>query len=181
MRNSGIKAADIMTKEVVIVHSHMTVSEAATLMNRFRIGGLPVIEEGKLAGIITERDIMEQVVAQNKIASKTTIKEIMTSPPKVFATENEDMNLIVAKMTRYGVTRMPIVDDANRLRGIVTNKDVLHNCSEYMENLLEQAKIKGIKEEEYTAFGHCELCGDSTHLLFKKGQFVCDNCSIKLK
>ncbi|MBD3263124.1 CBS domain-containing protein [Candidatus Woesearchaeota archaeon] len=180
MTNSGIKAHEIMTKEVVIAHPHMTVSEAAKLMNSFRIGGLPVIENGKLAGIITERDIMEELVAKDKNASETTVKKIMTSPPKIYGTENEDMNSIVKKMTDHNVTRMPIIDSANRLRGIITNKDVLHNCTEYFDVLLEQAKIKGIKEEDYTAFGHCETCGDSTHLVFKDGRFVCDDCFDKL-
>lgn len=177
MIDSGIKATDIMTKEVVIASPEMTVVEAAKLMNRFRIGGLPVLERGALIGILTERDIMRGIVEPNKRAGEMLVRDVMTSPPKIYGLEHEDMNSIVRKMTEFNTTRMPIVDSANRLRGMVTNKDILQNCSEYMDTLLEQAKIKGMKENEYTAYGHCELCGESTHLLFDKGKFVCDNCS----
>lgn len=177
MAGSGIKAVDIMTKEVVIAHGDMTVSEAAKLMNKFRIGGLPVLEEGKLIGMFTERDIMEGVVAPNKLPGEMKVKDVMTSPPKIYTTENEDMSSVARKMAEFNVTRMPVVDSANRLRGIVTNKDVLQNAGEFIDILLEQAQIKGMKEEEYTAFGHCELCGDSSHLTFKKNKFICDSCS----
>jgi len=180
MANSGIKAADIMTKEVVIAHPDMTIVEAAKLMNRFRIGGLPVLKDGKLHGIVTERDIMRAVVEPNKLPSAVTVKEIMTSPPNICGREDEDMNSIVQKMASYNVTRIPIVDESNRLRGIVTNKDVLKSSSEFIDVLLEQAKIKGVRED-YTAFGKCELCGESAHLLFHKGKFVCDNCIKALK
>jgi len=176
MINSGIKASDIMTKEVVIAHPNMTIVEVAKLMNRFRIGGIPVLEDGKLVGMVTERDIMRGVVEPNKLPGKITVNDIMTSPPKVYCTENEDMNFVVRKMVDSNVTRIPIVDSANRLRGIVTNKDVLQNSSEYIDTLLEQAKIKGMKGDDYTAYGHCELCGDSTHLVFDKGRFICDSC-----
>jgi len=177
MVSSGIKAADIMTKEVVIAHSDMTISEAAKLMNRFRIGGLPVLEEGKLIGMLTERDIMKGVVEPNKLPREIKVKDVMTSPPKSYITEGEDMSSVARKMSEFGVTRLPVVDSVNRLRGIITNKDILQNCGEFIDILLEQAQIKGMKED-YTAFGHCELCGDSAHLSFKKNKFICDNCSI---
>jgi CBS domain-containing protein len=179
---SDIKAIDIMTGEVVIARPDMTVAEAARLMNVFRIGGLPVVEGGKLTGMLTERDIMKHVVATNKKASEILVSDVMTTPPKAVGTLDEDLSSLAEKITKFDVTRIPIIDDDGKLVGIVTNKDVLNNAKDYLEVLLEQAKIKGSLRADYSAYGKCELCGEASHLMFKDNRFVCDNClKIKLK
>ncbi|MEM2874334.1 MAG: CBS domain-containing protein [Candidatus Nanoarchaeia archaeon] len=177
---SGIKAIDIMTGEVVIARADMTIAEAARLMNIFRIGGLPVVEQGKLVGMLTERDIMRGVVAANKRPADVLVADIMTSPPKVTATIDEDLSVLAEKIAKFDVTRIPIVDKEGHVVGIVTNRDVVMNSKEYLEILLEQAKVKGRLSEDYAAYGKCELCQQASHLFFKKNRFVCDNCS-KLK
>ncbi|MFH0868701.1 MAG: CBS domain-containing protein [archaeon] len=179
METSGIKVKEIMTGEVVIVRPDMTITEVARLMNSFRIGGLPVIEHGKLIGMLTERDIMSRVVATNQKASEMTVSQVMTSPPKVVGNLDEDIKSIAGKISRYDVTRIPIVDKENRLVGIVTNKDVLRNSHELLDVLMEQARVKGqlTDDESHTAFGKCELCGQSAHLQFINSSFVCDACT----
>ncbi len=179
---SDIKAIDIMTGEVVIARPDMTIAEAARLMNIFRIGGLPVVEDGKLAGMLTERDIMKKVVAANKRASEITVAEVMIAPPKVIGTVDEDLSSLAEKISKKDVSRIPIVDKEGRVVGMVTNRDVVKCSTEYMEILLEQAKIKGDLKTDYSAYGKCELCGEASHLMFKDNRFVCDNClKIKLK
>jgi len=176
MTDSGIRAIDIMTTEIVIAYPDMNIVEVSELMNRFRIGGLPVVEEGRLIGIVTERDIMRRVIAKNLQPSLTLVRGVMTSPPVAIANVHDDLSLLAEKMSKYDVTRLPVIDHKGRLVGIVTNRDVLQNSSEYMETLLEQAKIKGELKEEKTAFGKCELCGDNTHLYLKKEKFLCEDC-----
>ena len=175
MASSGIKASDIMNRNLVIASPDLTISELAQLLNKFRIGGAPVVEEGRLVGVITERDLMTRVIAVDKQPSQTFVKDVMTSPPTVFAEESEDMNSIAYKMAKHDVTRMPIVNSENDVVGIVTNRDILKNSSELIDVLIEQARIKGFSKE-HNAFGKCESCGDSTNLSFKKGSFLCDVC-----
>ena len=177
---SGIKAVDIMTTEVVIARPDMVVSEAAQLMNTFRIGGLPVVMRGILVGMLTERDIMKGVVAANKRSSEVLVADVMTTPPKVTATLDEDLSSLAEKIAKFDVTRIPIIDRNNRVVGIVTNRDVVTNSKEFLEILLEQTKVKGELDEDYAAYGKCELCQQASHLFFKDNRFVCDNCS-KLK
>lgn len=177
---SGIKAIDIMTGEVIIARTDMTISETARLMNTFRIGGLPVVAEGKLVGMITERDIMERVVAANKLAKDVKVDEVMTSPPRVTGAVDEDLSSLASKITKFDVTRIPIIDNDGNLVGIVTNRDVLANSSEFLEVLLEQTRIKGQLKDDYSAFGKCEVCQQASHLYFKEGKFICDSC-IKLQ
>ena len=73
-----------MTKKVVTIESHRTILEAARIMNEKTIEGLPVIEGGKVVGIVTERDILRRVVAKNLDPSQVLIKEVMSQ---------EEMNL----------------------------------------------------------------------------------------
>jgi len=178
MGTSGIKVKEIMTGEVVIARPDMSIAEIARLMNSFRIGGLPVIEHGKLIGMLTERDIMNRVVAANLKPSDMKVSQVMTSPPKVVGNLDEDIKSIAGKIAKFDVTRIPIVDAENKLVGIVTNRDVLRNSHELLDVLLEQAKIKGqlTEDESHTAFGKCELCGQSSHLQFINSSFVCDAC-----
>lgn len=178
--DSDIKAIDIMTSEVVLARPDMTVAEAARLMNIFRIGGLPIVEDAKLIGMLTERDIMKNVVATNKKASEVLVSAVMTCPPKVFGTLDEPLSSLAQKISKFDVTRIPIVDNEGKVVGIVTNRDVIKYSTEYLETLIEQAKIKGELKQDYSAFGKCELCGQPSHLLFKDSRFVCDNCG-KLK
>ncbi|MEM2954760.1 MAG: CBS domain-containing protein [Candidatus Nanoarchaeia archaeon] len=178
--NTSIKAKDIMTKEVIIAKPNTKIDEVAKLMNIFRIGGVPVVLNKKVVGMITERDIMKHVVALNKRPSEMQVSDIMTSPPKVIGYEDEDLSSLAEKMVRYDVTRIPILDKSENIVGIVTNRDILKNSSEFLDILLEQAKIKGDLNSDYVAFGKCEICRQAAHLFFKNNRFICENCA-KLK
>ena len=78
---SGINVGEIMNVRVATVTPDTTIKEVAKLANKYRIGGLPVINKNrKLVGIVTERDVMRKVVALNKKPSVVKVKEIMADP-----------------------------------------------------------------------------------------------------
>lgn len=180
MARSGLKASDIMTKEVVIAHPDMTLVEAAKLMNKFRIGGLPVVDGGKLIGALTERTIMQRAIEADKQPSTVFVKDIML-PVKVIVGPDEDVWTIAEHMAKRDVSRVFVCEGGKkdgRLIGIVTNRDVLKYSHEAVDLLVEQARIKGPQlHESHTAFGKCEDCGDHTHLVFQENKFVCDECA----
>jgi len=180
MARSGLKASDIMTKEVVIAHPDMTLVEAAKLMNKFRIGGLPVVNEGRLVGALTERTIMQKVVEADARASEVFVKNVML-PVKVIVGPGEDCNRIAELMAQRDVSRVFVCEGGKKegkLIGIVTNRDVIKYSHETIDLLMEQSRLKGPQlSDHYTAFGKCEACGDSTHLIFQDSKFVCDNCA----
>ena len=177
---SDLRASDIMTKEVVIAHPEMNLAEVAKLMNKFRIGGLPVVDSGKLIGAITERTIMQKVVEANVRASDVSVASIM-QPPKVIVGQGEDCQRIAELMSQRDVSRVFVCEGGKKdgkLLGIVTNRDVLKYSHETVDILIEQARIKGPQlSDHYTAFGKCESCGDHTHLVFQDSKFICDNCA----
>lgn len=176
---TGISAADIMSSNVITAASDMTLVEAAKVMNKYRLGGLPVLKNNKLVGIITERCIMKRVIAKNKLPGKVRVKEIMVPKTKLIIGEkHEDIDSIAQKMARHDLTRIPILAD-DKLVGIITNRDILQHSSEHINILLEQARIKGPKDKgpHYPlAHGKCEKCGASGNLAYNAGEFLCELC-----
>ncbi len=177
---TGLKADDIMTPHVVTTTPNQTIVEAADIMNKFRIGGLPVIATGnKLKGIITERIIMKHVIAANKKPGEVKVKDIMI-PLKDLVTgeEKDDVEEIAKKMFKYDISRVPIVKKG-KLMGIVTNKDVIEHSQDMISLLMEQARIKGpfdALKAGPVAFGKCEGCGQAGDLTLIQNKFLCDEC-----
>lgn len=180
---SGIDVGEIMNVKVVTVTADTTIEKVARLANKYRIGGLPVIDKNrKLVGIVTERDVMRKVVALNKKPASVKVKDIMTSPPEMFvAKPNDDMNWVAKQMAKHDITRVPIVTDNGMLVGVVTNKDMMENCPRLIDVLLEQAKVKGPDDVDPIAIGPCDRCGNKGSLSYKEGEFLCEECISKLK
>jgi len=113
----------IMKSPVVTIDSESSVTEVAKAMAKNHIGGLVVTIEGKPAAMVTERDILEKVVATGADASRIPVKRIMSKP---LITVKGNLSIIEAimLMRRKKVRRLPILEDG-RLIGIVTERDLL--------------------------------------------------------
>lgn len=168
-----------MTAKVITATPDMTLVEAAKLMNKYRIGGLPVVRGGELAGIITERDIMQKAVAQDKRPAGVKVKELMVKKDKLVTNGKfDDIGLIAQNIAKHDLTRIPILHEG-KLVGIVTNRDVLKHSTEHMAILLEQARIKGpgdIGPHYPLAHGKCDRCGAAGNLTFRDSEFLCELC-----
>jgi IMP dehydrogenase len=108
---------------VVAVASTDTVLAAAHLMNERGIGGVVVLEGGRLTGIFTERDVMRRVVAERRDPETTTVGEVMTSPV-LTVTPETTMDEVRQLITERRIRHLPVVGDAG-LAGVVTIGDVL--------------------------------------------------------
>ncbi len=174
---TGIRAIDIMTSKVISAHPDMALIEAGKLMNKYRIGGLPVVKNDKLVGIITERNIMRSVIARDKKPGKVKIKDIMIKKSKLITGDKfDDIDLVAKKMTKHDITRIPVLDNG-RLVGIITNRDVIKHSNEYLSVLLEQARIKGPADSRMPlAHGKCDRCGAKGHLIAKENELLCEFC-----
>ncbi len=96
-----------------------TVSSALTLMNRFSIGGIPVIDESnRLVGIVTNRDLRFNPDLLAKIGDVMTREGLITTPMGTTLEEAENI------LQRYRIEKLPVVDDAGLLRGLITFKDI---------------------------------------------------------
>ncbi|MGC9005798.1 MAG: cyclic nucleotide-binding/CBS domain-containing protein, partial [Candidatus Micrarchaeia archaeon] len=84
---SGIKVGEVMRKTVVTTSVNSTITEAASLMKKHNIGSVIALDNRKAVGILTERDIVRNVVAESKTPSKVKISEAMSRPLRVITPE----------------------------------------------------------------------------------------------
>jgi CBS domain-containing protein len=118
-----MKVKDIMTTDVKTVSSKSTIQDAARIMAANSIGCLIVVDKAMLAGIITERDIMRDVVSQDKTPSKTLVKSVMRKEVVVIEPDAEIEDAAEA-MTEKQVKRLPVVKDSH-LVGIISSVDIV--------------------------------------------------------
>jgi CBS domain-containing protein len=100
-----------------------TVFEAAVRMNEKKIGALLVLDQARLVGIITERDILQRVVAQRRDAAETLVDDVMTSE---IACCQSDTSLDEARgvMKNRRIRHLPVVDAEDRLLGLISIGDL---------------------------------------------------------
>jgi CBS domain-containing protein len=117
-----MKLRDLMNKNVISIDAEATVKEAAGVMAQHEIGSLVVMEQGKPAGIVTERDLLSRVVALGRNVEATKVKMIMSKP---LICEGPDMEAIEAArfMVSKNIKKLPITQDG-RLIGIMTLTDL---------------------------------------------------------
>jgi CBS domain-containing protein len=113
----------VKDRRVCSIEADSTVLEAARYMLEQRIGALPVLRDGQLVGIFSERDIMNRVVAVGRLPGSTKIAEVMTANPKAVDV-NETVENCLYLMREFGFRHLPIVD-GKELKGLVSSRDIL--------------------------------------------------------
>jgi len=116
-----------------------TVLEAARFMMEHNVGALPVLRDGQLAGIVSERDIMNRVVAVGRTPGTTEIAEVMTANPRAVDAE-ESIEECLFIMREFGFRHLPIVEGASKqLKGMVSLRDILMRQAAEMERQSRRA------------------------------------------
>jgi CBS domain-containing protein len=118
----GKSIKDVMTSEVRACEPSATVVDAAKIMALEDVGPVPVIEDGRLTGIVTDRDITVRVVAEDRDPSSTTIGEI-ASTKLVTVSPDDDLETALKLLAENQVRRIPVVE-GDRLVGIVAQADI---------------------------------------------------------
>ncbi len=122
---SRIKCREIMTKNLSSATRDTSLQEVANILRKGDIGILPIVEKetNKLAGLVTDRDIVVRAVADGKSVTETNVGEVMTT--KLFTAKPDDFAFeAIRTMGDQQVRRVPIVDDKGVLQGIVSMADI---------------------------------------------------------
>ena len=119
-----MKLKDIMNRDVEFITGQATLCMAAERMKHRKIGALPVIENGKLSGIITDRDIVVRALALHKNPLQERVHEFMTAAV-IHSYEDQDVKDAVQVMAEHHFRRLPVLSRAGTLVGIVTRSDLL--------------------------------------------------------
>lgn len=125
-----MKVEDIMTREVQCCGPDTNLATAAKMMWDNDCGALPVLNvEGRVLGMITDRDICMSVSTKNKPASEITVWETIT--PKAYTCHpSEDIHTVLDIMKRERVHRLPVIDDDGILQGIIALNDLILGAGE---------------------------------------------------
>jgi CBS domain-containing protein len=119
----------VKDRRIYSIEATRTVLEAARYMMEHNVGAVPVLRNGELIGILSERDIMNRVVAVGRTPGTTAISEVMTANPRAVPAD-ETIEECLFIMREFGFRHLPIVDGKD-LKGLVSLRDVLmHHAAE---------------------------------------------------
>ena len=117
-----IKAEDVMTTKVAVMDEAISVKKAAEVMAQEGVSAIIITVEEKAKGIVTERDILKRIVAEDKNAKKTKVKEIMSSP-LVTIEPSTDLETAAHLMFEKKIKNLPVTHE-NRLVGLINLQDI---------------------------------------------------------
>jgi CBS domain-containing protein len=176
---------DVMSSPVITIDASKTANRVGQLMEKNNIGCIIVnTEKDNPIGIITEKDLVERVIAKDIHPKAITAKQIMSTP---LNTIDSDKSITDAarRMNLLNVRRLPVMHKGS-LAGIITSKDILLVTPELLEIIQEKARIENQKiieeSESIKSAGYCDNCGVwSDSLREIEGNFLCEECQIELK
>jgi CBS domain-containing protein len=120
------KVNELMTQNPSCVTAETTAQEAASLMEREDVGSLPVVESRdsmRLTGIVTDRDLALRVLGRGSAAS-TPVREVMSSGNLACVRPEDNLDKVERLMSEQQVRRIPVVDDNNRIVGMIAQADL---------------------------------------------------------
>lgn len=135
-----MKIAELMTRDVHLTNPECTLLEAAQQMASIDAGSLPVGDNDRLVGMVTDRDIAVRGVARG-LGPNARVSEVMSAEVK-YCFEDEDVGEIARNMAAIKVQRLPVLNSDKRLVGIVT----LGDLARYADDPTAGAAVSGIKE-----------------------------------
>ena len=119
---------DVMTPGVRTVSPSQSLAEAAEVMKGEDVGAVPVVEEGRLAGIVTDRDIVIRAVADRRDPQTVKVEEV-ASRDLVTVEPGQDLDQALALMARHQVRRLPVVEQG-QLVGMLAQADLALEAKE---------------------------------------------------
>ena len=117
-----MKISEVMTRDVHTVRPDQPVQEAARFMLKSDAGSIPVTDGDRLIGMITDRDIAVRGVAKG-YGPETPVRELMTDDI-ICARSDDDVEDVASKMSEAQVRRLPVIDEQEKLCGIVSLGDL---------------------------------------------------------
>jgi len=134
------KISEVMTPDVRLASPDQTIRDAASVMADADVGSLPVGENDRLIGMLTDRDIVLRAVAQGR-DTQTLVRDVMTDKIR-YCFEDDDVDHVAKTMADLGVRRLPVLNRDKRLVGIVA----LSNVAQAGDGKSTKILLKGVAE-----------------------------------
>ena len=108
-----------MILDPITINSNLTIKDALNIMSNYKISGVPVVDEGKLVGILTNRDIRFETNFDLKVKDRMTSKNLIT------VSEGTTLNQSKSVLQKHRIEKLLVVDSEGKLKGLITVKDIL--------------------------------------------------------
>jgi CBS domain-containing protein len=128
----------VMTPDIVIARPEQTIADAARMMAKADIGSLPVGDDDRLVGMLTDRDIVIRAVAQG-LPADTPVRDVMTGTIR-YCYDDQDVAEVARNMAELGVRRLPVVNRDKRIVGFVA----LSNIAQADSDGAKDAFLRGV-------------------------------------
>ncbi len=174
---TSIVVREAMSSPVISINEDRSVVDAAKVMSEQRIGSIVVNDsEGYPVGIVTERDLVFRVIAEDRVPREVKVKEVMSAPLRMVDPETtleEAMRL----MEEMNIRRLGVVYK-DRLEGLITNKDILRVMPTLIDIVRERSKIRMDNTPAGPSLvGYCSRCeAYSNNLRVVDGELLCEDC-----
>jgi CBS domain-containing protein len=182
---TGVQVKDIMSSPVKTVLEHDSVEQAAKKMIANDLGSIIVTDaQGNPVGIITERDIVDRVVAENRVPREVKAETVMSRPVRI-TTPEADIKEAAESMRDHNIRRLVVMDEGKMI-GIVSSKDIVEITPALLELISEKTRITHHQlmpsRRVFTSTGYCDHCRQwSDTLMEVSGNFICEECQVNLE
>ncbi|WP_297436348.1 cyclic nucleotide-binding/CBS domain-containing protein [Thermococcus sp.] len=171
-----ISVGQVVKRKAVVVKPSDTVHRVARILSKNKVGSAVVVKDDEVVGIITDRDILDKVVAKGLNPKEVKVREVMTENP-VTIEDDYDVQDAIDRMMDRGIRRL-LVTRLGRPIGFVTAADLLVALNTYNSENEEEVP------EETEVYGICELCGQYGPLYkvnIEGGEkWICESCKDSL-
>jgi len=129
---------DVMTRDVETISPQETVQRAAQMMDELNVGAIPVLDGGKLVGMITDRDITVRSVAAGQAPASTRVGDVMSTDVRT-CTTRQTVDEVLGQMGDVQIRRVPVIDeDSQQVVGIVSLGDMATKHSAQIDRTLDE-------------------------------------------
>lgn len=170
---------EVMNSPVISGSENETADQLAKKMVKYSIGSVIIIDGEDVKGIVTDRDLVNKVVAKNLHPSEVKAKDVMSSPLQTIESE-KDVTDAARLMRKLGVKRLGVTYKG-KVVGIVSMSDIIGVTPEIIDIISEKARILsgGSGQRASSVSGYCDNCNQwSDNLLEIDGKFICEECRI---
>jgi CBS domain-containing protein len=136
----SMQVQEIMNPNVHLADPNMTICDVARRMRAENIGALPVGENDRLIGMVTDRDIVTRAIADKRSPDSTKVREVMSESVH-YCFDNDDVQRAADVMAQHQVRRLPVLNRDKRLVGIVALADIGRS-----HGTAAQGALKGVSE-----------------------------------
>ena len=182
---TGVQVKDVMSSPVKTVLEHDSVEQAAKKMIANDLGSIIVTDaKGNPVGIITERDIVDRVVAENRVPRSVKAEATMSRPVRI-TTPEADIKEAAESMRDHNIRRL-VVMEGGKMIGIISSKDIVQITPALLEMISEKTRITHHQllpsRRVFTSTGYCDHCRQwSDTLMEVNGNFVCEECQVDIE